>query len=169
MTATTFEQALLAFDRARSWEESRAARDRILALGPEVLSGVVSEIAQPQPPDRLDLLLELLMRHQTFSETIEMARSADREPVLRASLASVLAHYVQSGQVTETSARRQICFALLDLAKDPDVGVRLTAVEALGLAELRETEVIDLLAELGEADPNDVVRAEARATLAELA
>lgn len=160
-------QALEAFDRARSYEEARAARERLLGIGPEVLPSVIAELSETQPPDRFDALLGLLLRWQRPDDAIDLALSEGAGPDLRAAMAEAMARHVEADPGSAEVARR-IGSALARLARDPDAGVRITAVEAIGLAGLAGApELRELLRGVASDDGNDQVRREARQVLGE--
>ena len=159
-------QALQAFDAARSWEESRAASARALALGPEVVPSVLAELSEPQPPERDDLLIALLLQWTSPDQLIALGLSVDASAHLRAAIAEALGHRARDAQ-GPPEVRQRIAAMLAQLARDDDPGVRVTAVEAIGLAGLGTPEIEGLLREIAATDGNEAVRNEAKAVLKE--
>ena len=159
------KQALGAFDRTDSWEKARAARERLLALPVEVVPSVLRELGEPQPPERFDVLLRLLLKWKTLDDVLEILR-AGANGVLRASLAEALGYYASEIHAADEGARSRVAAALARLTRDQDVGVRIAAVEAIGLAGLASL-LGEVLRERVNADINDSVRAEAAAVLEE--
>jgi hypothetical protein len=158
-------QSLAAFDRARSWDELRAAQQRVLALDHEVIASVLAELLEPQPPNRADVLLALLVRWTPPGELIELARSDEAGPVLRSALAEALGRCVETA---DRSDRERISSTLTVLIRDADARVRVAAAEAIGLAGLASApEVRGVLRNLAVEDSNEDVQAEARAILEE--
>jgi hypothetical protein len=165
--ALRLARALEAFDRARSFEASQAARERLVALGSEVVPSALAELAKPQPPERLDAIVALVVRWTSAHELIATALAAP-EPNLRAALASALAHSARGEGAADSRGRDEIIEALLRLARDPHPSVRLAAVESIGLAGSRDARVRDALARIAAEDADDLVRREARTCLDEL-
>lgn len=165
--ARRLAHALEAFDRARSFEASQAARERLVALGPEVVPSALAELAKPQPPERFHAIAALLVRWTSAQELIAAALAA-QEPGLREALASVLAHAAQSEGGADSGGRDEIIAALLRLASDPHPSVRLAAVESIGLVGSRDARVRDALERIAAEDADELVRREARACLDEL-
>jgi HEAT repeat protein len=158
--------ALASFDRARSWEEIQAAQGTVLSLGPDVVPSILAELAKPQPPERFDLLLTLLMKRQTAEEVIELARSGVAVWVLRAALAEALGHYAES--IAGAPMTERIASALAQFARDAEPGVRIAAVEAIGLSKLgRDPQAREVLLHVASDDPNVDVKREAATVLAE--
>jgi hypothetical protein len=158
-------QALDAFERARSWEESQAARQQILAIGPEVQPSVLEALSKAQPPSRFDVLEELLLRITSLDDLIELALAESAPVDLRASLATALGH-ADGDSAAGPEARVRLLGALLHLARDAHAGVRVAAVEAIGLAGLREARAE--LERIAAGDDSPTVRREAKATADEL-
>lgn len=160
------EQALAAFDRASSWEESREAQRRLLMLRPEVVPSVLEELAAPQPPDRFDVLLALLVRWEAPEQVIGLVRSPHAGPTLRAALSEALARYLDGEHGRDARLRERVAIVLAELARDRDSGVRITAIEALGLAGLAaDPRCREVLRGIAFDDESESVRAEARAVL----
>ena len=159
-------QRLVAFDRARTDAERVAAQRAILALGADAVPSVLAELSLPQPPDRSDVLLALLVKHECADSVIQLARRPTCTRALRAALADALARHAATA--TSDGLRRRIAAALLALARDPDIGVRSTAIDAIGLAGITADPAVKLLLEnTAEHDSDPDVRAEARAILNE--
>ena len=137
-------QALQAFDSARSWDERRAARDRVLALGPEGVPSVLGELSAPQPPDRDDLLIALLLQWASTDDLLDMVRSDEANLRLRGAITEALGHRARDARASAAVGTRIVAM-LARLAKDDDPGVRVTAVEAIGLAGLATPEIEGLL------------------------
>jgi hypothetical protein len=128
-----------------------------------VTPGVLAELAKPQPPERFDVLLRLLLKWKSAEEVLEIAASANVGWILRASLAEALRYYADDG---DARTRERIAVALARLARDDHDGVRIAAVEAIGLAGLsRDPEVARVLADAADHDPNLDVQEEARGIL----
>lgn len=160
------ESALAAFDRARGPEEYQATQERVCSLGPEVIPGVISALSEAQGPERSDLLVTLIHKWMRLDDVLHLAGHADSNWLLRASLAEALPHFVDDLHPSEARQRQRIGSMLASLARDPDVGVRITAVEAIGSARLREQpEVAGALRIAASSDPNASVREEARRIL----
>ena len=167
--ADVLQQALLAFDRARSWEESRAARDRLLGLGPEVLPSALAELEHGQCPDRFDLLLALYVKWASPDETIALATSESTGWVLRSALAEGLGRFADIDRGTDARTVERIAACLARLARDADVGTRIAAVEAVGISRMAITpELRGALEDAAASDSSESVREEARMVLAEL-
>ncbi len=161
------KQALQAFDTTTSWEEARAARDRVLALSVDVVPSVLRELGEPQPPERFDVLIGLLIKWNTIDEVLEILRAGETRGVLRASLTGALGYYASEIHAADEAARSRVAAALAALTRDLDVGVRIAAVEAIGLAGL-SSGLREVLRERASLDSNDSVRAEAAAALEEI-
>lgn len=151
-------RALERLDRAGNPTKARSARESIRALGPSVYPSVLAELEQAQPPDRLDVLIDLLLRSVTADELVDVA-SRTVSATLRASLATALAHAAKG------SPAERVVRALLELTRDPDERVRFSAVEAIGIAELADRPVLLALNRIAEEDPSPAVRSEARSIL----
>lgn len=159
-------QRLAAFDRARTDAERVSAQRAILALGADAVPSALAELSLPQPPDRSDVLLALLVKHESADSVIELARRATGTQALRAALADALARY--SSAARSEDLRKRIAASLLSLARDPDTGVRSAAVDAIGLAGVIDDPAVKLLLQdAAEHDADPDVRAEARAILNE--
>ena len=159
---------LAAFDGARTSDERLAAQQRILTLGSEAIPSVLAELSLSQPPDRADVLLELLVRRESADAVIDLVIRGGGTWALRASLADALARYVPAAPSGEGRLRFRIAAALVALGRDPDVGVRSTAIDAIGLAGIAdEPEIHALLEDVAEHDGDAAVQAEARAILGE--
>ncbi len=159
-------QRLAAFDRARTDAERVAAQRAILALGAEAVPSALAELSLPQPPDRSDVLLALLVKHESPDSVIELASRATATRALRAALADALARY--GSEARSEDLRKRIATALLSLARDADTYVRSAAVDAIGLAGIVGNPAVKLLLEdTAEHDADPDVRAEARAILNE--
>jgi HEAT repeat protein len=158
------EQALKAFDAARGLEARRTARGALTALGAEVLHSVLEVLSTPQPPDRFDALVELLVRISTLPELIEQGVNRIGTPDLRAATAVALGH--AAGGEKRPEMEKPIRLALLSLAHDEHAGVRTVAVEALGLAGLQGA--LGELEHIATSDPNPTVRREAKTAVDEL-
>jgi hypothetical protein len=137
-----------------------------VALGPDVLASVFAELSRTQPPDRFDAIEELLLGVASLDELIEQASSRGANVDLRAALATALGHAVAGEEARIPEARQRIAAALLRLARDDHEAVRMAAVEALGLAGLREAR--GELERIAVDDPIPAVQREARASLDEL-
>jgi len=161
------KQALQAFDAARSWEESRAARDRVLALGPEAVPSVLAELSEPQPAEREDLLIELLLQWVSTDDLLEIVRSDEANLRLRGAIVEALGHRARDARASAASGRR-IVATLAHVAQDDDPGIRITAVEAIGMAGVVTPEIEGLLRQIAAQDRNKSVQAEARAVLEEI-
>lgn len=160
-------QALLAFDRAHTSGQRRDAQQLVLALGYEVVPNVLAELSTPQPPDRADLLLALLVKRESADAVIRVAISDGAPWILRAAMAEALARYATGAQ-GDSALRHRIASALATLARDSDLAVRSTAVDAIGLAGITDKlEIREILARIAEFDPESDVRAEARTILDE--
>jgi hypothetical protein len=158
--------ALAAFDRAQSWKESQEAQRRLLALGPEVVPSVLAELAEPQPPERFDVLVALLVKWKTADEAMDLARSEGAGWVLRASLAEALGHYADALHARDARTRERIASVLAHLARDSNAGVRIAAVEAIGLAKLTaDPQTREVLRHVASGDPNADVKNEAQTVL----
>ena len=159
-------EALVAFDRTRSWAETQAAQGRVLALGRDIVPSVLAELGEPQPPERFDVLLALLMKQQTADELIELARSGAAGWVLRAALAEALSHYAES--LHDAAVKERISSVLVQLSRDTEAGVRIAAVEAIGLSKLgADPQVREVLRRVASEDSNADVRREAKIVLDE--
>lgn len=159
-------QRLERFDSAGSAEERAQAQRAILALGAAAIPSVIAELSSPQPPDRLDVLLALLVRRESAEIAIRLATERRATSALRMAMAEALARYTACAP---PALRAQIARALLELARDRDVAVRSTVIDAIGLAGIAdEPEVHELLQSVAEADADPDTRAEARAILDEL-
>lgn len=159
-------QRLERFDSAQSPEERAVAQRAILALGAAAIPSVLAELSLPQPPDRLDVLVALLVRREPGEVAVHFATERGATPALRMAMAEALARYAASAP---PALRAQIASALRQLARDRDVAVRSTAIDAIGLAGIAdEPEVHELLQSVAEADADPDTRAEARAILDEL-
>jgi len=159
-------EALVAFDRTRSWAETQAAQGRVLALGRDIVPSVLAELGEPQPPERFDVLLALLMKQQTADELIELARSGAAGWVLRAALAEALSHYAES--LHDAAVKERISSVLVQLSRDTEPGVRIAAVEAIGLSKLgADPQVREVLRRVASEDSNADVRREAKIVLDE--
>ena len=159
-------EALVAFDRTRSWAETQAAQGRVLALGRDIVPSVLAELGEPQPPERFDVLLALLMKQQTADELIELARSGAAGWVLRAALAEALSHYAES--LHDAAVKERISSVLVQLSRDSEPGVRIAAVEAIGLSKLgADPQVREVLRRVASEDSNADVRREAKIVLDE--
>jgi hypothetical protein len=157
------QQALARFDRARSWEEYQPAQESVLSLGREVAPGVLAELAKPQSPERFDVLLRLLLKWKTAEEVLEIVAAPNAGWILRAALAESLRYYADAG---DARTRERIAVALVRLARDEHDGVRVVAVEAIGLAGLsNDPDVARVLADAADHDPNPDVQDEAREIL----
>lgn len=162
------EQALRAFDRTKSYEENQAAQQRILALSRDAVPSVLDRLAEPQPPDRQDVLMSLLVRWQSPDEVIELASAEAAGPILRAALAEALALYAGGPYEHDERVMQRVATTLARLARDSDAGVRVASVEAIGLAGLYTAPgVRDLLREVASDDASESVRAEAKSVLEE--
>ena len=159
-------EALVAFDRTRSWAETQAAQGRVLALGRDIVPSVLAELGEPQPPERFDVLLALLMKQQTADELIELARSGAAGWVLRAALAEALSHYAES--LHDAAVKERISSVLVQLSRDTEAAVRIAAVEAIGLSKLgADPQVREVLRRVASEDSNADVRREAKIVLDE--
>jgi len=159
-------EALVAFDRTCSWAETQAAQGRVLALGRDIVPSVLAELGEPQPPERFDVLLALLMKQQTADELIELARSGAAGWVLRAALAEALSHYAES--LHDAAVKERISSVLVQLSRDTEAGVRIAAVEAIGLSKLgADPQVREVLRRVASEDSNADVRREAKIVLDE--
>lgn len=156
--------ALASLDRTSSWEEFRAAHERALSLGREVIPAVLAELAKPQTPERFDVLLRLLHKWRSAEDVLAISSVPDAGWQLRAALAEALSRYAADAPYP---LRSRIASALARLAKDDHDAVRMAAVDAIGLAGLdREPDVAPVLREAAERDPNADVRDEAEEILA---
>lgn len=159
--------ALGEFDRARGWEAFRSTQERVLSLGPEVMPDVFAELAQVQGPERFDVLLRLVLKWKTAEDVLALLEPGEPSWCLRAALAEALAYYAEEG--SDPQLRTRIAQALAALATDSDVGVRITAVEAIGRGRLAAHEGARArLIELAASDPSPSVREEARHVLTEI-
>lgn len=159
-------QRLERFDSAGSPEELAQAQRAILALGSAATPSVIAELSLPQPPDRLDVLLGLLVRREPGEVAIRLATERGATSALRMAMAEALARYAAAAP---PALRAQIASVLLELARDCDAAVRSTAIDAIGLAGIAdEPEVHELLQSVARADADPDTRAEARAILDEL-
>jgi hypothetical protein len=171
-TETNRDDALLsaleAFDRARGWEAYRDAQERVCSLGAEVAPSVIAELSKVQSPERSDLLLTLLGKWVRLDEVLDLATRAESGWVLRSALAEALRYYAEDLHPSEARQRRRIAETLAALTRDGDAGVRIAAVEAIGLARLFEDPAAAAaLQAAATSDPVASIREEAQRILAE--
>lgn len=162
------DQALARFDRARTADEARAAKEQVLALGREAVPAALGELAKPQSPERFDVLLALLLRRVTADEVLVWLRESSQTWVLRAALAEVLGHFAGEVHAADASVRERIAAALAPLLRDPNAGVRIAAVDAIDLGGLvSDPHAFEALRTVAAQDPTPSVKQEAERVLDE--
>lgn len=130
------QRALEVFDRARGPDAYRDAQERVCSLGAEVVPGVIAELSRTQSPERFDLLLTLLCKWVRLDEVLDLATREESGWILRSALAEALRYYAENLHSSEARQRQRIVATLASLASNGDAGVRIAAVEAIGLARL---------------------------------
>jgi HEAT repeat protein len=164
--ARSLRSALEAFDRARSWEASRAGQEQILALGPEVLPCLVAELSKPQDPERFDILVALLAKLVGAHELMDLAEAPDANPTLRSSVAEALGLCGETWNLSDAGIRSRAVDLLARLAADHHDGVRVEAVASIGRLGIATVPALrTLLARIATGDSNPQVRDEARFVL----
>jgi HEAT repeat protein len=126
------------------------------------LAGLAAKLSQPQPEERERELLEAVVKHASVEDVRALALDEDQSLHLRVAMARVLAGLAHG------TRRDAAVDALLEMLASEHPGVRVAAVEALGVLEAPAPAVLARLGALVKNDVNPSVREVARITLADM-
>jgi hypothetical protein len=114
------------------------------------------------------VLLTLLVRWESPDAVMELVHAEGTNWVLRSALAEALGRFVGGSYAENPETRARIATCLARLVRYPDVGVRIAAVEAIGICSLALTpDLRESLNHAASVDRSDAVRKEARLVLDE--